>query len=63
MTSELNRGDRVAVATDDWERGTVEIRATVTRILSDTHVRVRVDDGLVFAVPVAACTLIGRAEQ
>lgn len=61
--SELNRGDRVAVATDDWERGTVEIRGTVTSILSDTHVRVRVDDGLVFAVPIANCTPIERADQ
>lgn len=52
------KGDRVSVAEQDWERGLVELKGTVVRQLSDTHIQVRIDDGLLVAAPVACCTLV-----
>jgi hypothetical protein len=53
----LQAGDRVVIVEFEWERGNVEIRGVVTRRLSDTHVRVRADDGLIVAVAEAHCEL------
>ncbi|WP_211596727.1 hypothetical protein [Phreatobacter stygius] len=55
---ELTPDTRVSIAEHDWERGLVEFNGVVVRRLSPTHVQVRVDDGLLIAAPIEACTVI-----
>jgi ribosome maturation factor RimP len=50
----IAKGDRVKVNTYDWERGDIDITGTVTKVEHETA-WVRVDDALVFDVPIADC--------
>lgn len=56
-------GDEVEVRTYDWQAGDVVFKARVVRKTSETHIKVRVDDGLFFAVPIEDCTLISSQER
>jgi hypothetical protein len=56
-------GDEVEVRTYDWQSGDVVFKARVVRQTSDSHIKVRVDDGLFFAVPIEDCTLISSQER
>ncbi|KPH80543.1 hypothetical protein [Bosea vaviloviae] len=48
----------VQVETFDHEQGELRFTARVVRASSESHLRIRTDDGLIFAVPAADCTLI-----
>lgn len=58
----LAEGLSVRVAVRDPEGG-AEMRGVLTRELSDTHVRLRADDGLVFAVAKTDLTFLPTEEQ
>lgn len=48
----------VRVETFDHEQGELRFTARVVRASSESHLRIRTDDGLIFAVPATDCTLI-----
>ena len=53
-------GRHVKVDTFDHEQGELRFTASVVGPSSESHLRIRTDDGLIFAVPAADCTLIER---
>ncbi|WP_288581995.1 hypothetical protein [uncultured Methylobacterium sp.] len=59
--SALSAARPVRVAVSDLNDGS-EIFGEVTQELSDTHVRLRADDGLVFAVAKAALRILPHDE-
>ena len=48
----------VQVDTFDHENGELHFKARVVGPSSESHLRIRADDGLVFAVPAADCRII-----
>jgi len=51
-------GALVQVDTFDHAKGKLVFKARVVGPSSESHLRIRVDDGLVFAVPASDCELI-----
>lgn len=49
--------------TFDHEKGELAFKARVVGPSSASHLRVRTDDGLVFAVPAGDCELIDQEES
>ncbi len=56
-------GALVQVETFDHEQGELSFTARSAGPSSESHLRVRTDDGLVFAVPAADCRLIAGEQQ
>lgn len=48
----------VQVDTFDHEKGELRFKARVVGPSSESHLRIRTDDGLIFAVPAADCRII-----
>lgn len=55
---QFKAGDIVEVCVPDGSGKTDAFRATVVRATSDTHLKIRVDDGLVFAVAKEFCNVV-----
>jgi hypothetical protein len=55
-THDFKMGDLLDVHMSDF----VVVRAFFVKYTSDTHVKIRVDDGLVYVAPVALCALVKR---
>lgn len=55
--SDFPRGALVQVETFDHEQGEMRFTARVVGPSSESHLRIRTDDGLVFAVPASDCRL------
>lgn len=51
----------VQVDTFDHEQGELQFTARVLGPSSESHLRIRTDDGLVFAVPATDCRIIEEA--
>ncbi|CAN5127709.1 hypothetical protein BH10PSE8_BH10PSE8_00780 [soil metagenome] len=56
-------GALVRVETFDHEQGELRFDARVVGASSESHLRIRTDDGLIFAVPAADCALIEEASH
>lgn len=55
--SDFPRGALVQVETFDHEKGELRFIAYVIGPSSESHLRIRTDDGLVFAVPASDCRI------
>ena len=56
--ADFPREARVQVETFDHEKGDLHFTARVVGPSSESHLRIRTDDGLIFAVPAADCRII-----
>ncbi|MGO4286880.1 hypothetical protein [Bosea sp. TAB14] len=56
--SDFPRGALIQVDTFDHEQGELHFTARVVGPSSESHLRIRADDGLVFAVPATDCRVI-----
>lgn len=56
-------GNLVEVSTYDWQVGAVIFKARIVRQTSDTHVMIRADDGLFFAVQIIDCMPISSQDK
>lgn len=52
---------RIRVRTFHWEHGEMDFVATAVGPSSASHLRIRMDDGLIFAVPAGDCDLVEEA--
>lgn len=59
--SDFPRGALVQVDTFDHEQGELHFKARIVGPSSESHLRIRTDDGLVFAVPAMDCRVIEEA--
>lgn len=55
MKAPFDSEQKLLVRAHDWQLGEMDIPARFVRMTSDTHAKVRTDDGLFFAVPLADC--------
>lgn len=58
MQDTFKHGDIIDVIVPDWDSGTSTFRAMVIRETSPTHIKIKVDDGLVYAVAKDLCALV-----
>lgn len=56
------RDARIRVTTFDHEKGELVFKARVIRPSSQSHLRIRTDDGLIFAVPAGDCQLMAEGD-
>jgi hypothetical protein len=56
--SDFSREALVQVDTFDHEQGELHFKARVVGPSSESHLRIRTDDGLIFAVPASDCRLV-----
>lgn len=59
--SDFPRGALVQVDTFDHEQGELHFKARIVGPSSESHLRIRTDDGLVFAVPATDYRVIEEA--
>lgn len=63
MKTTFQSGDKISVRTFNWDTGEGSFPATFIRQTSPTHAKIRVDDGLTYAVPLEDCALVAPAAE